>query len=442
MLLKFSAKNYKSFKDKFDFSMMPVLRHSGLDYSILNEKVLLNNYKALCSAVIYGPNAAGKTNIIGAMETLKQIIMRGNILNSETRTPNDAAYNLELIPFCNGKSKESVDFAIEFVTSGFNVCYNLSLDLGMFLEEDYKRKILTETLIVNRKIIFEREGNVLNIHKDKEFEEYFNNDLKGENINKIASSGQCETDLFLTNGFKTIVSNKLAEIILGWIQDKFIIIYNSNVVVSVKRINDIKENQIYTEKVLSDMADVFGKGSEIMGYVQNKDDSRPVLCSMVQDSEKKPTAIPARVFESYGTYRFINEIPIVLKALVSGGTLVIDEFDASLHPMALMSIINIFHNDEININKAQLIFNTHNPIFLNSKLFRRDEIKFVERKDKNTTSIHYSLSDFKTNGKNGVRKGEDYMKNYFISRYGAIKEIDFSEIVKKLIDNAVKKTNE
>ena len=56
--------------------------------------------------------------------------------------------------------------------------------------------------------------------------------------------------------------------------------------------------------------------------------------------------------------------------------------------------------------------------------------------------LRIRISDFKTNGKNGVRKGEDYMKNYFISRYGAIKEIDFSEIVKKLIDNAVKKTNE
>lgn len=61
--------------------------------------------------------------------------------------------------------------------------------------------------------------------------------------------------------------------------------------------------------------------------------------------------------------------------------------------MALMSIINIFHNDEINVNNAQLIFNTHNPIFLNSNIFRRDEIKFVERDDDNNNSILYSLSE-------------------------------------------------
>ena len=51
----------------------------------------------------------------------------------------------------------------------------------------------------------------------------------------------------------------------------------------------------------------------------------------------------------------------------------VDEFDASIHPMALMSIINVFHNDDININRAQLIFNTHNPIFL--ILIYLDEMK-------------------------------------------------------------------
>ena len=109
-----------------------------------------------------------------------------------------------------------------------------------------------------------------------------------------------------------------------------------------------------------------------------------------------------------------------------GATLVIDELDASIHPMAIMNIINIFHNDEINKKGAQLIFNTHNPIFLNKDLFRRDEIKFVE-KDSNG-SIHYSLSDFGTSGSKGVRNTEDYMTNYFMNKYGAIQDIDFSDI--------------
>ena len=113
-------------------------------------------------------------------------------------------------------------------------------------------------------------------------------------------------------------------------------------------------------------------------------------------------------------------------AINNGATLAIDELDASIHPMAIMNIINIFHNDEINKKGAQLIFNTHNPIFLNNSLLRRDEIKFVDKEENG--SIHYSLSDFKTNGEKGVRNTEDYMKNYFINKYGAIKNIDFSDI--------------
>ncbi|MBQ4576564.1 MAG: ATP-binding protein, partial [Firmicutes bacterium] len=96
-------------------------------------------------------------------------------------------------------------------------------------------------------------------------------------------------------------------------------------------------------------------------------------------------------------------------------------------------LITIFHNDEINVNHAQLIFNTHNPIFLNGNLYRRDEIKFVERDDTTHFSTHYSLSDFGTSGDKGVRKNEDYMKNYFVDRYGAIKNVDFSSIFEELI---------
>jgi AAA15 family ATPase/GTPase len=101
--------------------------------------------------------------------------------------------------------------------------------------------------------------------------------------------------------------------------------------------------------------------------------------------------------------------------------------------MAIMSIINIFHNNDININKAQLIFNTHNPIFMSPNHFRRDEIKFTERDEQTGFSTHYSLSDFKTTGKGGVRKETDYMNNYFVSRYGAINDVDFSPIFEKLV---------
>ena len=72
-------------------------------------------------------------------------------------------------------------------------------------------------------------------------------------------------------------------------------------------------------------------------------------------------------------------------------------------------------------------------IFLNSNLFRRDEIKFVERDDDTHDSVLYALSDFGTTGDKGVRKHEDYMSKYFISQYGAIKDIDFTPIFEEIL---------
>ena len=59
MLLKFTASNYKSFKDEFVFSLIPAPKQKGLDYSVMEEVIGKTSYKGLCSAVIYGPNASG-----------------------------------------------------------------------------------------------------------------------------------------------------------------------------------------------------------------------------------------------------------------------------------------------------------------------------------------------------------------------------------------------
>ena len=99
MLLEFRASNFKSFKEELVFSLIPAAKQKGLDYSILTKKIGKKTYKAICSSVIYGPNASGKTNVISAMDVFKAIVLRGNINNEEeTNSPNYAAYLLELIP--------------------------------------------------------------------------------------------------------------------------------------------------------------------------------------------------------------------------------------------------------------------------------------------------------------------------------------------------------
>ncbi|MDD4761163.1 MAG: ATP-binding protein [Bacteroidaceae bacterium] len=434
MLLEFRTKNYKSYKDELLFSLVPAPKQKGLDYSVLEETLGKKVYKGLCSAVIYGPNASGKTNIIGAMDTFKSIVLRGNIRNDDDKSdPNAASAALELIPNNSNESIDPVSFAIKFITDGMLVEYSFSVALGKFLEIDYQRKVLSETLKINNSLIFSRNDS-LEFDSLNTIQELFVNafEQNAEGAISLAKSNLNDEELFLMNGFKTMFSSKLVALISSWLDNKFMVIYRANSIHLIRKFSDPKKKSIYVEKTLNEAATYFGINSNALGYVVDGDNNEAKLFSLFHKT-KKGAAIPAELFESYGTIRFVNMFPLVVNALLNGGTLVVDEFDASIHPMALMNIINIFHNDDINIHHAQLVFNTHNPIFLNANLYRRDEIKFVERDEETHFSSHYSLSDFGTTGKSGVRKNEDYMKNYFINRYGAIKDIDFTPIFEELL---------
>lgn len=438
MLLEFKTKNYKSFVEETKFSMIAAPKQTGLDYSLLKNKVNGKTIKGLCSSVIYGPNAAGKTNIIGAMDVFRAIVLRGNIRNSEEKTsPNPASAALELIPNNKMSAPQPVEFYVDFFENGLRIQYDISIDLGLFLDDGYKRKIISEELFVNGDSVFSRKGH-LNFDSLKDIKEYLSGSMEQntESVIEIAKNSLNPEELFLTNGFKLIFSQSFVKMVTDWFTNKFMVIYRADSMQLIKRFADPQKKAVYVEKTTDKAAKLFGINSNAIGYVVSDDDSEAKLCSIFKDVKyKRSAAMAAELFESYGTIRFINMFPLVIHAIQTGGTLVVDEFDASIHPMALMSIINVFHNDDINIHQAQLIFNTHNPIFLNSNLFRRDEIKFVERDDENHYSTLYSLSDFGTTGEKGVRKHEDYMKNYFISQYGAIKDIDFTPIFEEILAN-------
>lgn len=436
MLLEFKTKNYKSFVETAIFSMTKAPKQSGLDYSLLDVKTKKKGIKGLCSSVVYGPNAAGKTNVIGAMDVLRSIVLRGNIRNTDEKiSPNPASGALELIPNNKLTKSEPVEFYIDFYEKDFRIQYDLVLDLGLFLDEEYSREILFERLIVNNEIVYSRNGNI-ELGNIKVIKDYLIDvaELNIDGALEFAKYSLDKKELFLTNGFKLIISPRFTKLITDWFTNKFMVIYRADSMHLIKRFTEPQKKMIYVEKTTNRAAKLFGINSNAVGYVISDDEPEGKLYSIFKEMKnKKSTAIAAEIFESYGTIRFVNMFPLVIKAITTGGTLVVDEFDASIHPMALMSIINIFHNDDINVKGAQLIFNTHNPIFLNSNLFRRDEIKFVERDEDTHCSSLYALSDFGTTGDKGVRKHEDYMSRYFVSQYGAIKDIDFTPIFEELM---------
>ena len=269
MLLEFRTKNYKSFAEDAIFCMVAAPKQKGLDYSLCTEKIKGKNVKGLSSSVIYGPNAAGKTNIIGAMDVLRAIVLRGNIRNSEEKSsPNPASAALELIPNNMKEKEEPVEFAIKFIENGMIIDYSLSADLGMFLDGTAKRKIKKEALIVNGEMIFLRTSDIV-IGELKKIKSFLS-DSVGCNIEGllgIAKNSLNQEELFLTNGFKLIFSQSFVKMIVDWFTDKFMVIYRADSMQLIKRFSSPQKKTIYVEKTIDEAAKIFGVNSNALGYV-------------------------------------------------------------------------------------------------------------------------------------------------------------------------------
>lgn len=422
MLLSFNIGNYKSFKENAIIQMVSTPKQKDLNYSILEANYNNKSVRALSTSVIYGPNASGKSNIIGALEVFQEILSKGHIRNSDNfKDHNLAVDKLELIPNNTLDEVKPVYFSISFIHNNQKFDYILELDLGYFLDTEYKRSILSEVMNLNDKEVFNRMKNKVAYNPSFLFAESISDNKL---IQKLIDQSIKSDELFLTNGFKNIMNNSMANEFTLWMKEKLTVIYRADSKYVTAEPGGKKK--IKRDMLISNVANAFGSCAEQIIFYSPKEGETAHLASVVKNMKnKKEYVVPSEILESYGTIRFLTLFPLIHKAFKNGGTILIDEFDASIHPMALLNIINIFHNDELNTKNAQLIFNTHNPIFLNRSVFRRDEIKFVERDEKNS-SIIYSLADFGTSGKNSVRKTEDYMKNYFMNKYGAIKDIDFT----------------
>ena len=388
----------------------------------------------MSSSVVYGANASGKTNIIGAMQTLRNIVLKGDI--QDTASPNAATGMLSLIPNVSSKC-EPVCFSIKFMEQGLLFQYSLEIYAGEFMDEEATRKILREELKINEELVFLRDKDKeLYVNKEelKRLKKYLIEDFEknNQNVQNIAKNSLTDEELFLKNGFKTMYSPKLTEIISSWMQKKFVIVYHANYFERTPIYMNTKKQIISQEEklILDGIAEQLGIKGNTFSY-QTAEDGQMRLYSVFMGKDGMVLkGLPAELYESYGTIRIINLLPLILMVLYNGGVLAADELDASIHPMILMDIINIFHDDKLNVRHAQLLFNTHNPIFLNSNIFRRDEIKFVERNGEKNGSEIYSLSDFEeTKG----RRNREYMENYFVNRYGAISRVEFAPIVRAVL---------
>ena len=131
--------------------------------------------------------------------------------------------------------------------------------------------------------------------------------------------------------------------------------------------------------------------------------------------------------ESEGTKKLFEMAPCIYEAFKNETPLIIDEFDARFHPMLTREIIRLFQKNSK--TSPQLVFTTHDINLLDNKMFRKDQIDFVE-KDSMGASHLYSLIEFK-----GVRNSASFEEEYIKGKFGAIPYLgDFNKLF-DLIDD-------
>jgi len=420
MLLNYKFSNFRSFYEESTMDMRPA-NIKDIAYSILHEKAD-KEYKALSSSIIYGANASGKSNAILVLAFLRELVITGNIKNQQCIPTG-------LIPCFCGDAKRPISFNIEFLNKGYHIDYKVEIGGESFLSiKDSNPYVESEKLVVNGKKIFERiENKITYLFFDKNTDDDVKTMLKDK-----AESSLLSDELFLSNGFKTLGDTSLYSIILNWFKEKLIVVRNVDYISTIPKfdyehIETANENDCkISDDIINKIAKEAGINYREIRFIQDDKDKKTKQISIIDG-----IGVISRFIESAGTMKIVNFLPLVISVMVKGGTLVVDELDSSLHPSAVFSIINAFHNNELNTQNAQLIFTSHNPIYQKAKIFRRDEIKFIERDE--LTSRLYNLSEFGTSGKSSVKNSTDIMKNYLTGKYGAINYIDFSDVIREAI---------
>lgn len=417
MLLNFTFKNYKSYADTCNFSMV-----ANKDKSHEDNLIDIGKDKISKARIIYGSNASGKTSFINALEFVKIFSMMSNNLVENNRI------GINPYKFRKDAYRVPSEFSLTFLKN--NVKYNYSFSC-------------TFEKVINEKLDVYNSAKPTNIFTRTDTDDYkFNTDVKA--LNEIKTKNT-KNKLFLLTAatwnyekVKPVVDYILNDIIvlhdisqptkynINYIIEhndlekykKFCLEFLNNADISISdfeiNMQKIKELGKQAEFMTKIMNVIVNNDPEQMNKFGNSDIFNIKTIHNVKDEDSSNLYALELIEESIGTQQLFYFAPALFYTFKEGKTLLIDEIDRSLHPLLVEYIIKKFYDAEINTKNAQLICNTHDTNLLNLDIFRRDEIWFTERNNATASTEMYALSDF------SPRKDENIEKAYLLGRYGGI----------------------
>lgn len=449
MLIRFTVENFLCFNKRIELSMIPgkgsLLSHHRIK-SVKNSGVDI-----LRSAIIYGANASGKSNLIRSMNFAKDYILGGSKVEDKI--------NLKKFKLESTSLKRPSRFEFEFKYDEESYAYGFSLDYDRVLEEWlYKVTKISEKPIFERKTL--KDGKLIVQFPGIKFK-----NATEKQFLSFIGKGTRPNQLFITECRQRNVRSNVQNIdpiihTLDWFQKRLTVIFPNSKFRGLEFEFEKNENM---EKIFNKFMEIFDTGidgmelretdfQKIKDFPQNlkndilgnlKENTKTIISNpidnisyaVIKNSEgvvktfrlmtkhKIKNTSKCSYFEikeeSDGTQRLMDLIPAVIDLLRGNRIFIIDELDRSLHPILSQSFLEIFLDYPKNIN-SQLIVTTHESSFLNLKKVRKDEIWFIEKNENGESEI-YSLEEFKP------RFDKEIRKDYLLGRFGAIpaiKQID------------------
>ena len=407
MLIRFSFKNFKSFKNEncLDMEATSLKEH---EYNVAK----LDNGEYLKVSAIYGANASGKTNVLQAFDYMKKRILVSDDSKKNSPIDEENIYSFMI-------NNDPIALEVEILAKN-NKIYKYGFEV---LKDTIISEWLFEKRVNKFYAIFERENN--------------NVSMKPNKISDLVNID--ERTLFLNIYSKIDRNNEDFSNVYDWfVNSMYLDLGNPNFErfinnrVSLKILSD--ENY---KKELLKFIKTFDSGIEGIRTTPDsieavKSNNGIIDIEVLHRGENGELKALPFYLESNGTRKMFHLFDFFMDALKNGMVLFVDELDAKLHPLLTRYIINLFHNSQTNIGNGQLIYSTHDTVNLNKETFRRDEIWFAE-KDKDGVSEIYALSDYileddKNAGKK-VRNDATYNKDYLTGRYGAIPVLEEFDII-------------
>ncbi|MBV4397696.1 MAG: ATP-binding protein [Advenella sp.] len=417
MLIEFRVKNFRSLRDEQVLSLVASKDNTLQDTHTLASD--LNTVpRLLRSAVIYGANASGKSNLLKALQ-----YMRGVVLESATVIQPDQVYSIQPFRLDTVSASQPSEFEVTFALGSVRYQYGFTMTA---------QRIINEYLLVYK-----------SAKPQRWFERWYDSETgkdvyefgPGMKGSKALWEGATRSNSLFLSMAVQLNSDSLRPV-FDWFSSSLVIFNEHNKLnpqTSLQMLKNsggrkqicdflsaadisISDIELVTQKVPGQTVhfDLTAGKTEIRNEEVEKQQLR---FSHVTPHGK---AVFDLMDESGGTRNLLFLAGPVLEILQKGLTLVIDELDTSLHTLLVRELVHLFHQPDINTGGAQLVFTTHDTSLLDAPdLFRRDQIWFVE-KDQDQASTLVSLSEF------SPRKNEALERGYLMGRYGGIPFLNHS----------------